>query len=364
MLGKSDVQHLTDAAIASVTVARLEPDDVPEDEAAARIANSLAGDGSASRRRLYRPQQSLCREVPDSWFSIRARSTPSTRSTNRSRSRRLPPFAPVHPGEMIATVKIIPYAAPSHAVEAAAAAARNGRSRVAPYQTNAGGAGFHISGGPEAGAAGEKSRGARRHGSRRWAATSSSSAACRIETEALTEALRGSSTGQAPRFSLSLAPPPSPTGATSFPRRSPRPAARSPHFGMPVDPGNLLLLARLNGVPAIGLPSCARSPKTNGFDFVLQRLFAGPSGHRPKRSDGWVSAGCCRKSRRARNRARRSIPRLRAPRIAAVVLAAGLSSRMGTNKLLQEWRGKPLLRWTVEAALASEARPVSRGHRT
>ena len=45
-LGKSDVQQLIDAAITSVTVARLQPDDVPEDEAAARIANSLAGEGA------------------------------------------------------------------------------------------------------------------------------------------------------------------------------------------------------------------------------------------------------------------------------------------------------------------------------
>jgi molybdenum cofactor cytidylyltransferase len=49
---------------------------------------------------------------------------------------------------------------------------------------------------------------------------------------------------------------------------------------------------------------------------------------------------------------------LRAPRVAAVILAAGLSSRMGANKLLAEWRGKPLVRWTVESALTSEAKPV------
>jgi molybdenum cofactor cytidylyltransferase len=129
------------------------------------------------------------------------------------------------------------------------------------------------------------------------------------------------------------------------------------HFGMPVDPGNLLLLGELDGRPVVGLPSCARSPKVNGFDFVLQRLFAGlpvsgadimrmgvggllqeiPS--RPQPRDGGQAP-------------------LRAPRIAALVLAAGLSSRMGSNKLLQEWRGLPLIRWTVEAALASEARPV------
>src|SRR5262249_8550086 len=45
--------------------------------------------------------------------------------------------------------------------------------------------------------------------------------------------------------------------------------------GQPVDPGNLLLLGELRGKPVVGLPSCARSPKVNGFDFVLQRLFAG-----------------------------------------------------------------------------------------
>ena len=46
------------------------------------------------------------------------------------------------------------------------------------------------------------------------------------------------------------------------------------------------------------------------------------------------------------------------PRIAAVVLAAGQSSRMGSNKLLATVGGKPLVRRAVEAALASAADPV------
>jgi molybdenum cofactor cytidylyltransferase len=46
------------------------------------------------------------------------------------------------------------------------------------------------------------------------------------------------------------------------------------HFGMPVDPGNLLLLGDLDGKPVIGAPGCARSPKENGFDWVLSRLLA------------------------------------------------------------------------------------------
>ena len=46
------------------------------------------------------------------------------------------------------------------------------------------------------------------------------------------------------------------------------------HLGMPVDPGNLLMLGRLDDKPFLGLPGCVRSPKLNGFDWVLQRLMA------------------------------------------------------------------------------------------
>ncbi|HEY0281129.1 MAG TPA: NTP transferase domain-containing protein [Rhizomicrobium sp.] len=48
----------------------------------------------------------------------------------------------------------------------------------------------------------------------------------------------------------------------------------------------------------------------------------------------------------------------RVPRIGAVVLAAGLSSRMGANKLLMPLWGRPLIRHAVEAAVASSADPV------
>jgi molybdenum cofactor cytidylyltransferase len=49
----------------------------------------------------------------------------------------------------------------------------------------------------------------------------------------------------------------------------------------------------------------------------------------------------------------------RAPRVAAIVLAAGRSTRMGPqNKLLADIGGKPMVRRVVETALASKARPV------
>lgn len=40
--------------------------------------------------------------------------------------------------------------------------------------------------------------------------------------------------------------------------------------------------------------------------------------------------------------------------ITGVILAAGLSRRFSGNKLLYVWEGKPVIRWTVENALASK----------
>src|SRR5262249_30184455 len=56
---------------------------------------------------------------------------------------------------------------------------------------------------------------------------------------------------------------------------------------MAVAPGNLLLLGHVQGKPVLGLPGCARSPKVNGFDWVLERIVAGlPVGRREIMSMG------------------------------------------------------------------------------
>ena len=60
-----------------------------------------------------------------------------------------------------------------------------------------------------------------------------------------------------------------------FPQAIEKAGGRIIHVGMPVDPGNLLVLGEVNGKPVIGAPGCARSPKENGFDWILQRLAAG-----------------------------------------------------------------------------------------
>ncbi len=45
--------------------------------------------------------------------------------------------------------------------------------------------------------------------------------------------------------------------------------------GAPVDPGNLLMIAYLDDVPVLGAPGCARSRKINVIDWVLPRLLVG-----------------------------------------------------------------------------------------
>ncbi len=57
---------------------------------------------------------------------------------------------------------------------------------------------------------------------------------------------------------------------------------RVERVGMPVDPGNLLVLGSVGAVPVIGAPGCARSPKENGFDWVLARILAGDTPTSPE----------------------------------------------------------------------------------
>jgi len=141
------------------------------------------------------------------------------------------------------------------------------------------------------------------------------------------------------------------------------------HFGMPVDPGNLMLLARLGRMRVLGLPGSARSARLHGFDWVLQRLFAGldvtgadlmhmgvggllkeiPSRPLPRAAAAPLSAP-----------APRAEPaRAVGPLVSALVLAAGQSRRMGpVNKLLADVGGMPMVRHVVSAVVGSRARPI------
>ncbi len=138
------------------------------------------------------------------------------------------------------------------------------------------------------------------------------------------------------------------------------------HFGMPVDPGNLICLGRLHDKPALVLPGCARSPVLNGIDFVLSRLFAGlkvnPTDIMRMGVGGLLKETDTRPLPREKAPAtvRSGAEPRSAPIIAAVVMAAGRSRRMAPhNKLLvTDKAGKPMIARVVDNVLSSNARPI------
>ena len=127
-------------------------------------------------------------------------------------------------------------------------------------------------------------------------------------------------------------------------------------FGMPVDPGNLLLLGEIDNIPVIGAPGCARSPAENGFDWVLQQILAGAS-PRKIHIAGMGVGGLLMET------GARPHPRLgtdtRSTKTTAIVLAAGQSRRMGAvNKMTVAVHKKPMVRHVAEAALTSKVDEV------
>ncbi len=131
-------------------------------------------------------------------------------------------------------------------------------------------------------------------------------------------------------------------------------------LGMPVDPGNLLMVGRLGQRMVLGVPGCARSLKRSGFDWVLERCCAGvefaPRQLATLGAGGLLEESELRPSPRDEGEGRPQAPALgEAPRVAALVLAAGKGTRMGAAKQLELLDGKPLVRWAVEAALGSTA---------
>lgn len=145
-------------------------------------------------------------------------------------------------------------------------------------------------------------------------------------------------------------------------------------FGMPVEPGNMLLLARLGNMTIINLPGCGRSPKLNGFDWVLQRILAGVDvtrrdillmgvgglikdvPHTPRKQRALLPVVGLPEAR-AEVREGRAMPsdnEKALPRVAAIILAAGSSQRMGAqNKLLATVAGRPMVAHVAAAALGA-----------
>jgi molybdenum cofactor cytidylyltransferase len=364
VLSRADVELIAASGLSSIVVARLEAGDIGEDEAAARVATAAAGaeiEAAApftGRANLFARTRGLLVFDPERLDRLNLVDETVTLGT-------LPPFATVEPKQMVATVKIIPFAAPETAVARCieAAAADGPLLRVAPFvprsvglvQTRLPGLKESIL---------DKTRQVTEG---RLAALG-----CRLVFEercAHATSELGSRIRDALGHGIDILLI---HGASAIlDRRDVIPAAivaaggKVDHFGMPVDPGNLLLLGHVGGRVVLGLPGCARSPKVNGFDWVLERLVAGlPVGSAEimrMGTGGLLAEIPSRPLPRAEAKPaeQRSAAKAAGPRIGALLLAAGQSRRMGgPNKLLAEVDGTPMVAYVARRLLASQARPI------
>ncbi len=353
-LDAATIARLREIGLGTVVAAELEPGDVHEDEAADRLAALLSGPGLrvepafTGRANLFAEADGVLVVDGAAVDRFNAFDEAITLATLESHVR-------VAAGTMLATVKIIPFAVPASSLEAVENAAREAPAmRLHPFRPRA--AGLVATTLP--GTTDKMLDKTRRILSERLErAGSRLMREIRVEhePEAIAEALR-SLRAEGAEILLVFGASAIVDRGDVVPAGIEAAGGTVRHFGMPVDPGNLLLLADLDGLPVLGAPGCARSPKENGFDWVLDRLLADieVTGRDLK---GMGVGGLLQEIvSRPQPREGREMP---GGGVSALVLAAGQSRRMGpVNKLLQEVAGKPMVRHAVEAALASRCGEV------
>jgi molybdenum cofactor cytidylyltransferase len=366
-IGRPEMEALAREGVGEIVVARLSPEDVGEDEAAGAIAARLAGPGLTVED-AFTGRANLFAEAPGVLVVDRAAIDRVNRIDESVTIATLPALRTVEAGEMVATVKIIPFAIDRPVLEAALQAAPRPLLSVAPFRPKRVAVVSTLLPGLKDSVVAKTLR-VLEERLRPAGATIVSDERVPHEAEALRDALAGGraggraegrAEGRADEADMVIV-----FGASAIAdRRDVIPAAieaaggRIDHFGMPVDPGNLLLVGDLGGRPVLGAPGCARSPKENGFDWVLDRLLADVPVTREDITG--MGVGGLLMEIVTRPQPREGTPEAAMGRkVAAVVLAAGRSTRMGgPNKLLSPWRGKPLVRTAVENALASRAASV------
>ncbi len=370
VLDAAGIEMLRAADITDVIAAQLEPGDVAEDAAAARLAATLLAPGLTATRantgrvNLIAGMPGLLRIDRAGLDALNAVDESLTVAT-------LPDAASVAAREMVATIKIIPFAvAESVLAEAERVARQRPVLRLHPFQPlRVGLVMTSLPGMKHSILAGTAEATAARVAGLTGAMLPPIE--CAHAEAPIAAALRALIAQGADILLVA--------GASAVvDRRDVGPAGivaaggEILHFGMPVDPGNLICLGRIGARPAMVLPGCARSPKLNGIDWVLSRLFAGQA------VDGTVLAGMglggllkdigARPLHRAKAVASAvALPATAPSAVAAIVLAAGRSSRMAPqNKLLVPDRaGRPMVARVVDNLLSSAARPVIvvTGHR-
>ena len=358
VLSAADIDLLGREGHEAVVGARFDPGDVTEDRAAKTAAQALAGDGVrvgapfTGRCNVFAATDGLflvCAPDIDRFNAVDEALTVATLSAPRA----------VREGEMLATIKVIPFAVPGAVLDRALACLGNERAiRVEGFE-------------PMAAAVIQT-----RLPATKETVLDKTSRVLRSRIEALRGRVVDDARCEHDAGAVALAVGRALdcgaelvliAGASAIvDRRDVIPGGvvaaggEVLHLGMPVDPGNLLLLARCRGRPVLGLPGCARSPALNGLDLILER-FAARQDVVP-RDIMAMGVGGLLKETAARSQPRRgsreSSP-ARAANVSALVLAAGRSTRMGpVNKLLAPFDGRAMVRAVVDELEGSSVRPV------
>jgi molybdenum cofactor cytidylyltransferase len=343
MLSAHDVERLGAAGISEVVAAQLGADDVHEDKAARKLALAVSGSGSLAQQAFTGRAN-----VHATGAGLVVVDTARLRAINRLHESltiaTLPSWQTVLPHQMLATVKIIPFATPRTVLEQALAIAAEGPLvRVRAMQRKS--VSLIITTLPQT----------------KPGIIAKSEQSIRDRLSALGVALNTVEVVQHAQMDVSAAIQRQCQagadcvlvfGASAIVDRGDViPAGLVDaggtvlHLGMPVDPGNLLMLGQFGEVPVLGVPSCARSPKRNGFDWVLERVMAGIAVTAEDIMD--MGAGGLLAEIPSRPRPR-ELEAAVAPRVVAVVLAAGLGSRMGGNKMMAPLNGEPMIAATVK----------------
>ncbi len=269
----SDVEQLRALGKETVYAAILGPDDVREDDAAARLARAVAGDDieqskpSGGRVNFYATRRGFLR--------VNARTLRSLNALNGVTLATIPRYAAVAPKKMIATLKTIGLALPEATLRAAEDVARESGAAlsIAPAQNQK--AAIILTGSE--------------NGKTKVQETYTPPIRARIEelgakviTEnyvAEDERAIAAAIDQAARAGaqmIVLAGETSVMDADDITPRGIRAAGGAIElYGAPVEPGNLLLLAYRGALPILGAPGCIKSRETNVCDLILPRLVAG-----------------------------------------------------------------------------------------
>lgn len=349
-LTADDIDRLRAAGKTSLIVARLKAGDVDEDRAADRLATQLMpattrlSTASTGRVNIYAVGRGIVRFDRDRLKAINVINEGITLACVQHNQL-------VEDGDMIATLKIIPYSVPETALEAVLAASGDTpvlefhRLTARPFaliQTRIDGMKASILAGTEK---------VTKQRLNQLGCALVDSRDVPHDSAAVAEAIAAARDNGAEAILV--------CGASAISdRRDVVPAAVVDaggvvdRIGLPADPGNLLMSARIGTMPVIGMPGCARSPRLNGFDWVLHLVLAGIPLGDDEIAD--MAIGGLLMEIASRPLPRKMVER-RQPDgvdIAGIVLAAGMSRRMGSvNKLLVDIDGVPMVRRTAQVML-------------